>query len=94
MRRVAERDRPIVSFVLVVYDMPAQAQNTVRSLLPDYQVGADFQDYEVLVVENESGNHVSADFLKTLLVFHTAVARTLYQLPTLCAIHTTSTSKR
>jgi hypothetical protein len=66
MRKVAERDRPIVSFVLIVYDMPAQAQNTVRSLLPDYQVGADLQDYEVLVVENESGNHVSADFLKTL----------------------------
>ena len=66
MRNSEEREKPIVSFVLIVYDMPIQAQNTVRSLLPDYQVGTELQDYEVLVVENESGNHLSADFLRTL----------------------------
>ncbi len=56
----------LVSFVLIVYDMPAQAQNTVRSLLPDYQRDARSQDYEVLIVENESANTMSRDFLDSL----------------------------
>lgn len=56
----------VVSFVLIVYDMPAQAQNTVRSLLPDYQRGVRPQDYEVLIVENESANTISKEFLGTL----------------------------
>ena len=57
---------PKVSFVLIVYDMPAQAENTVRSLYTDYQLQANAQDYEVLIVENESSNTMSAKFLKTL----------------------------
>lgn len=64
--QAAAQDKPVVTFVLIVYDMPAQAQNTVRSLLPDYQLDADLRDYEVLVIENESGNHIAEDFLATL----------------------------
>lgn len=56
----------IVSFVVIVYDMPAQAQNTVRSLLPDYQRDVRLQDYEVLIIENESANTMSREFLATL----------------------------
>lgn len=56
----------IVSFVVIVYDMPGQAENTLRSLLPDYQLGVDADDYEVIVVENESGNHISSGFLNEL----------------------------
>ena len=67
MRRgAAGNDVPIVSFVLIVYDMPSQAQNTVRSLLPGYQLGVDASDYEVLIVENESGNHMDPGFLESL----------------------------
>ncbi len=55
-----------VSFVLIVYDMPAQAQNTVRSLLPDYQLDACVEDYEVLIIENESPNTMSREFLAAL----------------------------
>jgi len=55
-----------VSFVLIVYDMPAQAENTVRSLLPDYQIDAYQQDYEVLIIENESANTMSREFLAGL----------------------------
>ncbi len=58
------RSETIVSFVLIVYDMPAQAQNTVRSLLPDYQLDVRLQDYEVIIVENESANTMSREFLK------------------------------
>lgn len=57
---------PIVSFVLIVYDMPRQAQNTVRSLLTAYQVDAIASDYEVVIVENESGNHMDPGFISSL----------------------------
>jgi hypothetical protein len=70
MRRIIDgretRGEPVVSFVLIVYDMPAQAQNTVRSLLPDYQIGVSAEDYEVLIVENKSANTMSGQFLETL----------------------------
>ncbi len=60
------RREVIVSFVLIVYDMPVQAQNTVRSLLSDYQRDTGLQDYEVIIVENESANTMSRDFLNAL----------------------------
>lgn len=61
-----ESTRPLVSIVLIVYDMPAQAQNTVRSLLPDYQKGVQARDYEVLVIENESASMMSSEFIESL----------------------------
>lgn len=57
---------PIVSFVLVVYDMPEQAANTVRSLMADYQLGVDPDAYEVLIVENRSKNVMDKGFLDSL----------------------------
>jgi len=66
MRNRQSRSEVIVSFVLIVYDMPAQAQNTVWSLLPDYQRDTRLQDYEVIIVENESANTMSRDFLDAL----------------------------
>jgi len=59
-------DKPILSIVLIVYDMPAQARNTVTSLLPAYQVEISPQDYEVIIVENESGNPMERGFLDSL----------------------------
>lgn len=56
----------LVSFVLIAYDMPAQAENTIRSLLPGYQRGVSPEDYEVLIVENKSPNTISRQFLDTL----------------------------
>ncbi|CAA0110886.1 Uncharacterised protein [Halioglobus japonicus] len=58
--------RVLVSFVVIVYDMPVQAQNTVRSLLADYQQGVRLEDYEVLIIENASANTMSRAFLDTL----------------------------
>ena len=46
--------RPMLSIVLVVYRMPVQASRTLLSLAPCYQRGVREQDYEVIVVENES----------------------------------------
>lgn len=46
--------RPLLSVVVVVYRMPAQAERTLRSLSSDYQRGVDARDYEIIVVENDS----------------------------------------
>ena len=61
-----KRSEVLVSFVVIVYDMPAQAQNTVRSLFADYQQGVSPGDYEVLIIENASANTMSRAFLDSL----------------------------
>lgn len=45
---------PQLSVVLVVYDMPEQAYNTIRSLSPGHQRGVAAGQYEIVVVENGS----------------------------------------
>lgn len=50
------RRRPRLSIVVIVYDMPQQAANTVVSLSPAHQQGVSAHDYEILVVENMSPN--------------------------------------
>lgn len=57
---------PLVSYVVIAYDMPQQAEITIRSLLPGYQRGVSASDYEVLIVENASPNTLSDTFLQTL----------------------------
>jgi len=57
---------PFVSFVLVVYDMPRQAANTARSLMPEYQQGIDADAYEVLIVENRSKRNMEQGFIDSL----------------------------
>lgn len=58
LRRAAEslgaRRVPRLSVVLIVYDMPGQAERTLLSLSPEHQRGAVAGDYEVVVVENAS----------------------------------------
>ena len=56
----------IASFILIAYNMPAQAENTIRSLLPGYQQDVRPEEYEVLIVENESSNTIRKEFLDTL----------------------------
>ncbi len=46
--------RPKISFVVIVYKMPEQAQKTLFSLSTEYQQGVGADDYEVIVVENKS----------------------------------------
>lgn len=48
------KSRPKLSIVLIVYKMADQAERTIRSLCPPYQLGVVASDYEVLVVENRS----------------------------------------
>ena len=48
------RLRPRLSVIVVVYDMPVQAMNTIASLSPAHQQGVYPHDYEIVVVENAS----------------------------------------
>lgn len=65
-KRGAGIQRPRLSLIVVVYDMPIQAQNTVSSLLHDYQLDVSSHDYEVIIVENESSNPMCRNFIDTL----------------------------
>ncbi|MEH6582657.1 MAG: glycosyltransferase family A protein [Halioglobus sp.] len=49
-----EGTRHRISFVVIVYKMPEQAEKTLYSLSPEYQQGVSEADYEVIVVENAS----------------------------------------
>lgn len=51
---------PQLSIIVVAHDMPRQAMNTLYSLSPAYQRDVNPADYEVLVVENASGNELDA----------------------------------
>ncbi|MFH0947295.1 MAG: glycosyltransferase family A protein [Planctomycetota bacterium] len=48
------RARPRLSLVVILHDMPDQAQRTLFSLSPRYQRDVSRRDYEVIVVENAS----------------------------------------
>ena len=45
---------PKLSIVVVCYRMRNQVLNTVASLSPDYQRGVSAEDYEVILIENDS----------------------------------------
>ncbi len=57
---------PVVSIVVVLYDMPSQAERTLYSLSPEYQHGVSESDYEVIVVENESSNNLEPRVIASL----------------------------
>ena len=52
---------PKLSIVVIVYKMSRQAENTLYSLSPAYQHGVTADDYEVVVVENESADPLGAE---------------------------------
>lgn len=55
------RRKPYLSIVMIVYKMPDQADKTLQSLSPAYQVGAEEEDYEVIVVENSSDKNLGEE---------------------------------
>jgi glycosyltransferase involved in cell wall biosynthesis len=50
--------QPKLSVIVIVYDMPKQAMNTLHSLSSDYQLAVDADDYEIIVIENHSSNNL------------------------------------
>lgn len=57
---------PLLSIIVIAYDMPRQALNTLISLAPDYQQGVAAEDYEVIVVENRSRRNMDAEAIARL----------------------------
>ncbi len=57
---------PAISIVVIIYDMPQQAERTLHSLTTDYQQGVCESDYEVIVVENESANTMRREYIDKL----------------------------
>lgn len=55
-----------LSIIVIVYDMPAQAMNTLYSLSSYYQQGVRTTDYEVLVLENRSAHLLDPDAVTRL----------------------------
>ncbi len=56
----------LLSVIVIVYDMPRQAMNTLRSLCTEYQQNVDAEAYEVIVVENRSKNVMDASGIASL----------------------------
>lgn len=57
---------PRLSNVVIVHDMVRQAENTIRSLFHEYQRDVGPDDYEVIIVENESPNLMRPEFIASL----------------------------
>jgi len=57
---------PLLSIIVIAYDMPRQALNTLRSLSPDYQEGVAADDYEVILVENRSQRNMDTAAIAAL----------------------------
>ena len=57
---------PTLSIIVIAYNMPSQLANTLYSLSTDYQQNVDHQDYEVIVVENQSPATLDTSILDRL----------------------------
>jgi glycosyltransferase involved in cell wall biosynthesis len=57
---------PLLSVIVIAYDMPRQALNTLISLSSDYQEGISIADYEVILVENRSRRNMDAAAIEAL----------------------------
>lgn len=62
-RSLARTPVPLLSIVVVVYNMRREAPRTLFSLSPTYQQGVSAADYEVLVVENGSPDPLAPEIL-------------------------------
>ena len=63
---VIEPPAPLLSIIVIGYNMPAQLTNTLFTLSTAYQVSVSEQDYEVIVVENASADNFDESILPSL----------------------------
>ena len=52
---------PKLSIILIAYNMPGQLEKTLFTLSADYQQGVAADDYEIIVIENNSANPYPAE---------------------------------
>ena len=58
--------RPLLSLVVIAHNMAAQLSNTLHSLFTDYQRGINQEDYEVLILENNSAYCLPQNIIEKL----------------------------
>ena len=59
-------DHPLLSIIVIVYDMPKQAFKTLFSLSTAYQHQAIAEEYEIIVVENRSTHLLNKDDVEAI----------------------------
>lgn len=59
-------NKPLLSIIVVAYEMSQQLANTLFTLSAAYQRGVSEQDYEVIVVENSSDDNFDESLLPAL----------------------------
>ncbi len=57
---------PRISVIVVAYRMARQLENTLFTLSADFQQGVTERDYEVIVMENSSGDNLSPEVVAAL----------------------------
>jgi glycosyltransferase involved in cell wall biosynthesis len=65
-QKVPSSVQPIVSIVVVIFNMEREAKRTLYSLTSKYQEGISEQAYEVIVVDNGSSVQFSRDYFESL----------------------------
>ncbi|MFT5709795.1 MAG: hypothetical protein ACI8QT_000482 [Halioglobus sp.] len=63
---MVEPSAPMLSIIVIGYNMPSQLANTLFTLSTAYQTGVSEQDYEVIVVENASADNFDESILPSL----------------------------
>ncbi|MCC7517536.1 MAG: glycosyltransferase [Pseudomonadales bacterium] len=58
--------KPLLSIIVIVFNMPRQAMNTLYSLSARHQRNVCEQDYEIIIVENQSQNNLDPDNIAAL----------------------------
>jgi len=66
IRLSSNRANPVLSIIVIVYDMALQAMNTLYSLSSRYQQHVSGEEYEVIVVENTSRHNLDPVVVETL----------------------------
>ncbi len=59
-----DREGPVLSVVVIGYAMPTQLERSLTSLSPSYQSNIRAEDYEVVVVENNSAAELPSEFIQ------------------------------
>ncbi len=57
--------QPTVSIIVVIFNMEREIKRTFYSLASTYQVGVRQQDYEVIVIDNDSSAPLSVEYIKS-----------------------------
>lgn len=61
-----ERQGPALSVIVIGYAMPEQLKRSLSSLSPSYQSSVHIEDYEVVIVENNSVEELSSEFIQDI----------------------------